>query len=163
MKDYCDTLTRFSFSWFFVCYDSRKLKLVEVVSMETVKSNRKEKTIGELEQRRAALQGKLAALEKNISTKKRNDDNRRKILVGAMYLKKAEEDAGIKTKLWTALDNYLTKDYDRILFDLPTPETPITSGSEIIEVLRPVDDTGNKGTGNKTKGKQPGEIEEAEK
>ena len=157
MKDYCDTLTRFSFWVVFVCYDSRKLKLMEVVSMETVKSRRKEKTISELEQRRAALQGKLAALEKNISTKKRNEDNRRKILVGAMYLKKAEEDSGIKTKLWTALDNYLTKDYDRILFDLPT------SSSEIIEAPQPVEDKGNQSTGNKGKGKQPGEIEEAEK
>ena len=131
--------------------------------METVKSKRKEKTIGELEQRRAALQGKLAALEKNISTKKRNDDNRRKILVGAMYLKKAEEDAGRKTKLWAALDNYLTKNHDRILFDLPASETPITSGSEIIEASQSIEDKSNQGTGNKGENNRLVEKKEAEK
>ena len=56
--------------------------------------------------------------------KARKDDTRRKILIGSMYLDNIKENGENKNKLLTALDNYLTRDDDSALFDLPaSPKT----------------------------------------
>lgn len=56
--------------------------------------------------------------------KARKDDTRRKILIGSMYLDNIKENGENKNRLLTALDNYLTRDDDRALFDLPaSPKT----------------------------------------
>lgn len=53
------------------------------------------------------------------SKKKRSDDTRRKILVGAAILAKVERGEWPQDKLLAMLDAALTRADDRALFDLP--------------------------------------------
>ena len=77
------------------------------------------KTLDEqIEQMRAALQKKVAARDKQ----RKRDTDRKKILIGALYLSRAERDPVAHEKLLAALDGYLTRDDDRKLFGL-TPKT----------------------------------------
>ena len=57
--------------------------------------------------------------------KKRKDDTRRKILIGAAVLARVENGDTSQEKLNALLDKHLTKAHDRALFDLPhRPITP---------------------------------------
>ena len=77
------------------------------------------KTLDEqIEQMRAALQKKVAARDK----RRKRETDRKKILIGALYLSRAERDPAAHEKLMAALDAYLTRDDDRKLFGL-TPKT----------------------------------------
>jgi len=58
---------------------------------------------------------KIAAVQK---TKERKEETRRKILVGAYFLKKAREE-GEMENLKQQIDNYLQRGIDRVLFRLP--------------------------------------------
>ncbi len=49
----------------------------------------------------------------------RTADTRRKVLIGAMELKKAENNPQYKAALYKELDSYLDEDRDRELFGLP--------------------------------------------
>lgn len=69
----------------------------------------------QIEQMRAALQKKVAARDK----RKKRETDRKKILIGALYLSRAERDPVAHEKLLAALDGYLTRDDDRKLFGLP--------------------------------------------
>jgi len=57
-----------------------------------------------------------------LSKVTRQQDTRRKILVGAMVLAKVECEEWPKEKLLAMLDSSLTRDDDRALFDLPTKQ-----------------------------------------
>ncbi|MBI5121719.1 MAG: mobilization protein C [Rhodospirillales bacterium] len=74
----------------------------------------------------------LLARQKAISARTeerhRKADTRRKILVGACDLDEAEKTPMFKQKLMFRLDQFLSRDADRALFDLPprnsvSPET----------------------------------------
>lgn len=82
----------------------------------------------ELAQRKAELQKQLAQLNRAAEGKRRAAETRKKVLVGAMYLKKAADDPQWNERLMKALDAYLSRDDDRALFGLPpapsAPETP---------------------------------------
>jgi uncharacterized protein (DUF3084 family) len=70
-----------------------------------------------LKQLQAQKQAVLAREKKKQSEQQRKDDTRRKILLGSLSLKKMEDEAE-KTKILAELNEYLTEDRDRSLFDL---------------------------------------------
>ena len=69
-----------------------------------------------LKQLKAQKQAVIAREKKKISDQQRKDDTRRKILLGSLMLKKMEDDAE-KTKILADLNEYLTEDRDRKLFN----------------------------------------------
>lgn len=57
-----------------------------------------------------------------IRSQKRKDETRRKILVGAMYLERFEDDPSSYQRMLDGLKKFLTRDQDRELFGLlPVP------------------------------------------
>lgn len=73
------------------------------------------------EKLRARIQ-KIESLEKNRESKK---DTRRKILVGSYYLDQTNKE-GTFDHLKEKMATFLTRDSDRILFDLPLLEAENT-------------------------------------
>lgn len=54
----------------------------------------------------------------------RKDDTRRKILLGSYLIKKMESNEANKEKILAELNEYLTENRDRQLFNLPTLNKP---------------------------------------
>lgn len=83
--------------------------------------------IATLEAKLKQEKAKLAQIEAKKRTsdakKRRAEDTRRKLLIGAFYLNKAEQNDTTKSKLFAALDGYLTRPEDRALFDLQPLES----------------------------------------
>lgn len=71
-----------------------------------------------LEQRHAALERKLQMTRSKIKEEERKKDTRRKILIGAMILAKAQQSTEEWDALVQELDRYLTADRERYLFGL---------------------------------------------
>ena len=71
------------------------------------------------------LKAQKQAIEAREKTKQkeqeRKDDTRRKILLGSYLIKKMQNEAS-KEKILADLNEYLTEDRDRQLFDLPNIE-----------------------------------------
>ena len=76
-----------------------------------------EKQLEKLNQLKAQKQAIEAREKKKISEQQRKEETRKKILIGSMMLKKMEDEAE-KTKILAELNEYLTEDRDRSLFDL---------------------------------------------
>ena len=74
-----------------------------------------------LKQLKAQKQAVLAREKKKITDQQRKDDTRRKILLGSLAIKKMEDEAK-KTKILAELNEYLTEDRDRQLFNLSNIE-----------------------------------------
>ena len=74
-----------------------------------------------LKQLKAQKQAVLAREKKKLSDQQRKDDTRRKILLGSMMLKKFEDEIE-KQKILADLNEYLTENRDRLLFNLPNIE-----------------------------------------
>jgi transposase len=70
-----------------------------------------------LNQLKAQKQAIEAREKKKATEQQRKDNTRRKILLGSYLLKKMENEAN-KEKILTELNEYLTEDRDRKLFDL---------------------------------------------
>ena len=70
-----------------------------------------------LKQLKAQKQAKDAREKAKQKEQDRKDDTRRKILAGSFLLKQMEDEAK-KTKILADLNEYLTEDRDRKLFDL---------------------------------------------
>ena len=72
------------------------------------------------------LKAQKQAIEAREKTKKkeqeRKDDTRRKILLGSYLIKKMNAKEKKKKKILTELNEYLTENRDRQLFDLPNIE-----------------------------------------
>nr|WP_299246491.1 hypothetical protein [uncultured Halomonas sp.] len=69
-----------------------------------------------------------------LRQKRRQEETRKKILIGAMVLQQIGEDETAYRNLLQGLDEYLTQDRDRRLFDLPahqTPGTPLNPSQQI--------------------------------
>lgn len=66
------------------------------------------------EQQLAAAEERLSKLRK----RQRTEDTRRRVLVGAFYLGRAERDPAAHTRLMRDLDEWLTDERDRRLFRL---------------------------------------------
>ena len=69
--------------------------------------------------RKQKIEAQKRAAERKVE---RNQDTRRKILVGAAILAKINRNEWPMEKLQTMLDSTLTRDDDRALFDLPSIE-----------------------------------------
>ena len=78
----------------------------------------KSKKLEDLEKKIEQLKAQAAAETAKLKAKAKKEDTRRKILVGAYYLQKAEED-GTMPSLVKQLDPFLTRKADRALFNLP--------------------------------------------
>ena len=80
-----------------------------------------EAQLEKLKQLKAQKQA-IEAREKNKNKEQqRKDDTRRKILLGSYLIKKMQNEAN-KEKILTELNEYLTENRDRQLFDLPDIE-----------------------------------------
>jgi len=75
--------------------------------------------INELKQRRDKLNADITRRMARHSAKKRKEDTRKKILIGAMVLANVESGQYPEEKLMDSLSNFLDKPADRALFDLP--------------------------------------------
>ena len=74
--------------------------------------------IDKLKEQRKQLDARIQKLAAAESNRERKRDTRRKILVGSFYLDYIEKNKGTN-ELNQKLDNFLTRNSDRILFDLP--------------------------------------------
>jgi len=72
------------------------------------------------------LKAQKQAIEARERTQKkeqeRKDDTRRKILLGSYLIKKMSDNEANKEKILAELNDYLTENRDRQLFDLPNIE-----------------------------------------
>ena len=73
----------------------------------------------QLKKKQEQLRLQIQKEQQKESTKKRKEDTRRKILLGAMVLERMERESDYKEQVSKTLDKYLTKERDRELFDLP--------------------------------------------
>ena len=84
---------------------------VEILEQKIAKQKKR------LKQLNAQKQAVLNREKKRQSEQQRKEDTRRKILLGSYLLKKMENEAN-KEKILADLNEYLTEDRDRKLFDL---------------------------------------------
>ncbi len=75
-----------------------------------------------LKQLKAQKQAVLAREKKKVAEQQRKDDTRRKILLGSFLLKQISNDDSEKQRIMSQLNQYLTENRDRQLFDLPLIE-----------------------------------------
>ena len=64
------------------------------------------------------LQLQIQKEQQKESAKKRKEDTRRKILLGAMVLERMARESEYREQVINKLDSYLTKERDRELFEL---------------------------------------------
>ena len=89
-----------------------------------------EKQLEKLNQLKAQKQAIEAREKKKISEQQRKEETRKKILIGSMMLKKMEDEAE-KIKILAELNEYLTEDRDRKLFNmLPVEKAKKETNSE---------------------------------
>lgn len=84
-------------------------------SMESKEISQLEK----LKQQKEKLEAKIQQTENRLKQKKKKEDTRRKILLGAYYLEKLESNGGFDS-IKSELDSFLTRESDRKLFGLTT-------------------------------------------
>ena len=86
------------------------------MSVETLEQKivKQEERFRQLKEQKKAV---VTREKKKISDQQRKDDTRRKILLGSFMLKKMEDEAN-KEKILADLNEYLTEDRDRKLFNL---------------------------------------------
>lgn len=70
----------------------------------------------QLKARKQAIEARERSKQKE---QERKDDTRRKILLGSYLVKKMQANEANKEKILADLNDYLTEDRDRKLFDLP--------------------------------------------
>ena len=75
-------------------------------------------TLKQSKARKQAIEARERSKQKE---QERKDDTRRKILLGSYLIKKMQNEAN-KEKILAELNEYLTEDRDRQLFDLPNIE-----------------------------------------
>ena len=78
-----------------------------------------EAQLDKLKQLKAQKQAIEARQKTKLKEQERMDDTRRKILLGSYLIKKMNANEANKEKILAELNEYLTEDRDRQLFDLP--------------------------------------------
>ena len=87
------------------------------------------KQLADAQRKRKAVLEKQIRIARVVTTaRERKTETRRKILVGAMVLSHVEQDPPAKENLFADLNDYLERDRDRELFNLPPKDT---GGSKI--------------------------------
>ncbi|MBA4697779.1 MAG: mobilization protein [Legionella sp.] len=74
-----------------------------------------------LKQKQQVLQARIQQLEAREKVKQRKQDTRRKILIGAYILDKAEKE-GTLTALYQEMGNYIQREADKPLFEMKVEE-----------------------------------------
>lgn len=74
-------------------------------------------TLERLKKQQEIIQNRITLIENREKTKERKKETRRKILIGSYYLEKSRENNNF-SKIQKIMDPFLTRDNDRILFDL---------------------------------------------
>ncbi len=78
-----------------------------------------------LEKRKADIQRKIQRIKSAESKKKRQEETRRKILLGSAVLSRIKKGEWPEDKMLAMMNEYLTKDRDRELFSLgPVSKEP---------------------------------------
>ncbi|GIT93356.1 hypothetical protein JANAI62_37820 [Jannaschia pagri] len=78
-----------------------------------------EQRLQELQETRAKLAEREKGIKARLSAKKRKEDARRKVIVGAVILANAEHDEEFHDYIWTILKNRVIRDTDREFLGLP--------------------------------------------
>ena len=81
-----------------------------------------EAQLEKLKQLKAQKQAIEARERSKQNEQERKDDTRRKILLGSYLIKKMQSNEANKEKILMELNEYLTENRDRQLFDLPNIE-----------------------------------------
>ena len=81
-----------------------------------------EAQLEKLKQLKAQKQAIEAKRKIEAKEQERKDDTRRKILLGSYLIKKMQSNEANKEKILMELNEYLTENRDRQLFDLPNIE-----------------------------------------
>lgn len=76
------------------------------------------KKLEALKKKQAQIKARIQALEAAEKNRERKRDTRRKILIGAYYLDQARANHEFDNMV-KIMDQYLTRESDRVLFDLP--------------------------------------------
>ena len=79
--------------------------------------DKKSKKLETLKRKQDQLKAQIQALESAEKTREKKRDTRRKILIGAYYLDKAQSE-NKWDEMVKIMDHYLTRNSDRTLFDL---------------------------------------------
>lgn len=91
-----------------------------------------EKTKTQLEKLKAqqeVIKARIQRVENLHKTRLRKIETRKKILLGAYYLERAEKENQWE-EIKKQMDDFLTRDQDRLLFDLP-PKTVVTEVEKV--------------------------------
>lgn len=78
------------------------------------------KRLEELTKRRDQITAQIQALKAREQAAERQRDTRRKILIGAAVLERVKNGKWPEERLLAMMDEFLTKDLDRQLFELPS-------------------------------------------
>ncbi len=88
-------------------------------------SNSRIERIKDLEEKKKQLEARIQKLKAQESAKKRKEDTRRKILLGALVQHLTKTGYWSSSEIIKQLDKFLDKPIDRKLFDLPErPKKP---------------------------------------
>ena len=71
-----------------------------------------------LKKKRDIINARIRLMQNREQSKERKDNTRRKILIGSYYLEQANKNNSFDSVV-KLMDSYLTRDSDRMLFDLP--------------------------------------------
>ena len=71
-----------------------------------------------LKKKRDIINARIRLMQNKEQSKERKDNTRRKILIGSYYLEQANKNNYFDS-IVKLTDSYLTRDSDRMLFDLP--------------------------------------------
>lgn len=76
-----------------------------------------------LEERRKQIETQIQQIKAREHKQERKRDTRRKVLIGAAVLERVKSGRWSEERLRGMMDEYLTKEIDRRLFDLPLKST----------------------------------------
>ena len=71
-----------------------------------------------LYEQRDKLNARIKQAKAKISTQKRKEETRKKILLGALMMEMIDQGELSQEQIWNRLDSFLTREIDRKLFEL---------------------------------------------
>lgn len=83
-----------------------------------------------LEERRKQIDAQIQRIKSREQQQERKRDTRRKILIGAAVLERVKNGRWLEDRLRVMMDEFLTKEVDRRLFELPPKPVAIDTATE---------------------------------
>lgn len=87
------------------------------------------KRLEELTKRRDQITAQIQAVKAREQTAERKRDTRRKVLIGAAVMERVKNGKWPEERLLAMMNEFLTKDMDRQLFNLPSPGAAVTTAT----------------------------------